>query len=65
MLPDKILKKLDRDVELYFGDGYKGLIRPARQLADAGWTWEEIRPLLHKVWEVGWERGHDEASRNA
>lgn len=61
MLPDKILKKLDRDVELYFGANHPKLKGAARQLADAGWTWDAMRPLLADVWSAGWDRGYAEA----
>lgn len=61
MLPDKVLKKLDRDVELYFGDGNPKLLKAARKLADNDWTWDEMRPLLADVWSAGWDRGYAEA----
>lgn len=58
MLPDKILKKLDRDVELYFGDSNPKLLKAARKLADNDWTWDEIRPLMSDVYGAGSDRGH-------
>jgi hypothetical protein len=60
MLPDKMLRQLDRDVELHFGQSHPGLFDAARKLADAGWPWEEIRELLSQVHRAGVQYAVDE-----
>lgn len=53
MLPDRILNEIKKQVELHFGDDNPKLIKAAHTLADAGWVWDQMRPLLSDVYNAG------------
>lgn len=59
MLPDYILDGIKEQAQLYFSDDNPKLMRAAEQLADAGWTWDSMRPLLALIYTAGWDKGYD------
>lgn len=57
MLPDWMIEEIEDQVEHHFGNPDPRLQRAAHELLDAGWPWEEIRDLLSKVYNAGFDRG--------
>lgn len=57
MLPDRIREELITQVVEYFECEDSGLKLAALDLQDAGWGWEQMRPLLVRVFNAGYDEG--------
>lgn len=57
MLPAKVREELVAQVSEYFECEDSGLKLAALDLQDAGWGWEQMRPLLVRVFNAGYGEG--------
>jgi hypothetical protein len=60
MLPDYIFDEIKEQARLYFSDGNPKLMFAVEQLADHGWTWDAMRPVLVLIYNAGYEQAIDE-----
>lgn len=57
MLPDRILDEIREDVRLFFGTESLKLALAAEKLADDGYTWDAMRPILSLAYDAGVDDG--------
>lgn len=62
MLPDRVLNEIAEQTGLHFQNYNPKLIKAAQKLLDAGWTWDEIRPLLSDVYGAGGDQAREDAA---
>jgi len=61
MLSDCAREELTQRVSEYFGTNDKDLRSAALELQDSGWSWDQMRPLLVKVFNAGYGEGQSDA----